>query len=85
MFYTNKCSTMNCLQSTYSDEPNFKEHVLKGTPISDCFQMKMVLRFSSSLRNSWHMLLQVLCKISEKFKTISRISEKGVWRPSLEG
>ena len=40
---------------------DFKEHVFKGTPISDCFQMKMVLWFSSSLRNSWDMCCADTC------------------------
>ena len=34
-----------------------KKYVFKGTPISDYFQMKMVLQCSSALGNSWDILI----------------------------
>ena len=34
-----------------------KKYEFKGTAISDCFQMKMVLKCSRALRNSWDILI----------------------------
>ena len=48
---------------------DFKEQVFKGIPISDCFQMKIVLWFSNSLRNSWECHYKCCVKYQKHLKT----------------